>query len=49
MYSLKLDRLHVVLVAPAIAGNIGATARILKNFNIKSLVLVNPLVSPLHP
>ncbi|RKX64244.1 MAG: hypothetical protein DRP41_05110 [Thermodesulfobacteriota bacterium] len=49
MYSLKLDSFHVVLVAPAIAGNIGATARILKNFNINSLILVNPLASPLHP
>ncbi|HDD35381.1 MAG TPA: RNA methyltransferase [Candidatus Desulfofervidus auxilii] len=42
MYSFCLSHLHVVLVHPAIAGNIGAIARVLKNFDVNSLILVNP-------
>lgn len=49
MFSLRLDRIHVILVNPAIAGNIGAVARLLKNFDISSIILVNPSVSPLNP
>lgn len=49
MHRLRLDSLHVILVRPAVAGNIGATARVLKNFGVKTLILVKPEVSPLHP
>lgn len=37
-----LTNLQVVLVEPANTGNIGATARVLKNTGISQLVLVNP-------
>ena len=37
-----LDNIRVVLVEPATPGNIGATARVLKNTGISRLVLVNP-------
>ena len=33
---------RVVLVEPHIAGNIGATARVMRNFGLSDLVLVNP-------
>lgn len=33
---------EVVLVEPKIAGNIGAVARVMKNFEMSELVLVNP-------
>ncbi|MCD6320412.1 MAG: RNA methyltransferase [Candidatus Desulfofervidaceae bacterium] len=49
MHRLCLESLNVVLVHPANAGNIGATARVLKNFGVKTLILVKPKVSPLHP
>ncbi len=34
--------LHVVLVEPKNEGNIGAVARAMKNFGVRSLILVNP-------
>lgn len=37
-----LDNIKVVLVEPAAPGNIGATARVLKNTGISRLALVNP-------
>ena len=37
-----LDNIRVVLVEPASAGNIGATARVLKTTGIQQLCLVNP-------
>lgn len=37
-----LPKVRVVLVEPATPGNIGATARVLKNTGIDRLVLVNP-------
>jgi TrmH family RNA methyltransferase len=37
-----LDNVKIVLVEPAAPGNIGATARVLKNTGISRLVLVNP-------
>ena len=37
-----LDNLKVVLVEPAAPGNIGSTARVLKNTGISRLALVNP-------
>jgi TrmH family RNA methyltransferase len=34
--------IKIVLVEPSVPGNIGATARIMKNFDFKELVLINP-------
>ncbi len=34
--------ISVVLVEPAISGNVGAVARVMANFNFKELILVNP-------
>ncbi|MFW5852562.1 MAG: RNA methyltransferase, partial [Nanoarchaeota archaeon] len=38
--------IDIVLVEPEIAGNIGAVARVMKNFGFNSLVLVNPKCDP---
>lgn len=37
------DRCRVVLVRPAIAGNVGATARVMRNFGLRHLRLVAPV------
>ena len=37
----------IILVRPQLPENIGACARVMANFGLKSLRLVNPLVSPL--
>ncbi|MBI2505430.1 MAG: TrmJ/YjtD family RNA methyltransferase [Candidatus Latescibacteria bacterium] len=37
-----LDNVKVVLVEPAVPGNIGSTARVLRNTGISRLALVNP-------
>ena len=37
-----LDNISIVLVEPANPGNIGATARVLKNTGLSRLILVNP-------
>jgi tRNA/rRNA methyltransferase len=42
-----VGELRVVLVRPQIAANIGATARILRNFALPDLVLVSPEADPL--
>jgi TrmH family RNA methyltransferase len=34
--------IKIVLVEPSIGGNIGSTARVMKNFGYKDLVLINP-------
>lgn len=34
--------IKIVLVEPEIPGNIGATARVMKNFNFSDLILINP-------
>ncbi len=39
---MSLDRIHVVLVRPRNAGNVGATARAMKNMGLRRLVLVAP-------
>jgi tRNA/rRNA methyltransferase len=39
---MALDLCRVVLVRPQIAGNLGATARVMRNFGLKDLVLVAP-------
>jgi tRNA/rRNA methyltransferase len=37
---------RVVLVQPRIAANVGATARVMRNFGLRDLVLVNPEADP---
>ena len=39
--------ISIVLVEPMTAGNIGAIARVMMNFDVKELVLVNPKCPPL--
>jgi tRNA/rRNA methyltransferase len=39
---MALDLCRVVLVRPQIAGNLGAAARVMRNFGLKDLVLVAP-------
>jgi tRNA/rRNA methyltransferase len=39
----------VVLVRPEVAGNIGATARAMRNFGLKQLVIVDPVAIPSDP
>lgn len=34
--------IKVVLVEPSVPGNIGSTARVMKNFGFKELILINP-------
>ncbi|HIK46557.1 MAG TPA: RNA methyltransferase [Leptolyngbyaceae cyanobacterium M65_K2018_010] len=42
----QLDHIRIVLVEPAGALNVGATARIMKNMDLRHLVLVNPQCDP---
>jgi tRNA/rRNA methyltransferase len=42
-----VSRCRVVLVRPEVAGNIGATARAMRNFGLTELVLVSPVADPL--
>jgi tRNA/rRNA methyltransferase len=37
---------RIVLVRPEVEGNIGATARVMRNFGLKELVLVSPVANP---
>ncbi|MBN1328817.1 MAG: RNA methyltransferase [Candidatus Heimdallarchaeota archaeon] len=34
--------IKIVLVEPSVSGNIGSTARVMKNFGFKELILINP-------
>jgi tRNA/rRNA methyltransferase len=40
---MSLERCRVVLVRPHYAGNVGSAARVLANFGLKQLVLVDPV------
>lgn len=40
---MSLDRCRVVLVRPHYAGNVGSVARVMRNFGLRHLVLVDPL------
>lgn len=42
MQETKLDWLKIVLVEPAGSMNVGSVARVMKNFGLHHLVLVNP-------
>ncbi|MBF0286748.1 MAG: RNA methyltransferase [SAR324 cluster bacterium] len=44
---MGLEHIRIILVEPAGALNVGAIARVMKNFGLKTLVLVNPQCSPL--
>ncbi|WP_448573836.1 RNA methyltransferase [Trichothermofontia sp.] len=44
-----LDRVRIVLVEPAGARNVGSVARVMKNFGLRQLVLVNPQCDPQGP
>jgi TrmH family RNA methyltransferase len=44
--SAALKRVHVVLVRPQVAGNIGAVARLMENFGVGGLRLVQPVADP---
>jgi tRNA/rRNA methyltransferase len=46
---MTLERCRVVLVRPAIAGNVGAVARVMANFGLRHLVLVDPSVDVTDP
>src|SRR5436305_6415920 len=43
---MALDNCRVVLVRPEIAGNVGATARVMRNMGLSRLVLVAPKADP---
>src|SRR5436190_11271898 len=45
MSTANLSRCRVVLVRPHYAGNLGATARVMRNFGLSDLVLVAPYAS----
>ena len=44
-----LSNCRVVLVRPHDAGNIGATARAMRNFGLSDLMLVDPFANPRDP
>ena len=46
---MSLARCRIVLVETHYAGNIGATARVMRNMGLSDLVLVNPVASALDP
>jgi len=46
---MSLQNCRVVLVRPQVAGNLGATARVMHNFGLSHLVLVAPEADPLAP
>jgi tRNA/rRNA methyltransferase len=45
---MSLDRCRVVLVRPHYAGNVGSVARVMRNFGLRDLVLVEPVADPTH-
>ncbi|GAB4459896.1 MAG: RNA methyltransferase [Elainellaceae cyanobacterium] len=47
MVNAGLDHIRIVLVEPAGPLNVGAIARVMKNFGLRQLVLVNPQCDPL--
>src|SRR5215212_2596197 len=46
MAEASLARCRVVLVRPHYAGNLGAAARVMRNFGPRELVLVDPVADP---
>ena len=48
MAETELTRCRVVLMRPHYAGNLGSVARVMKNFGLSELVLVDPVTDPQH-
>lgn len=48
-YMADLSHIRIVLVEPAGALNVGSIARVMKNFGLRHLVLVNPACDPQGP
>lgn len=46
---MSLQNCRVVLVRPQVAGNLGATARVMRNMGLSELVLVAPVADPADP
>src|SRR5881392_1285798 len=46
---MSLLNCRVVLVRPQVAGNLGATARVMRNMGLSELVLVAPEADPADP
>src|SRR5438034_3051599 len=46
---MSLSNCRVVLVRPQVAGNLGATARVMRNMGLSDLVLVAPVADPADP
>jgi tRNA/rRNA methyltransferase len=46
---MSLHNCRIVLVRPQIAGNLGATARVMRNMGLRDLVLVAPEANPADP
>src|SRR5439155_8876209 len=46
---MSLSACRVVLVRPQVAGNLGATARVMRNFGFTDLWLVAPEADPADP
>jgi len=49
MSDLSLVNCRVVLVRPHYHGNLGSAARVMKNFGLRDLVLVEPIANPKKP
>jgi tRNA/rRNA methyltransferase len=45
---MSLSRCRVVLVRPHYPGNLGSVARVMRNFGLSELVLVDPYANPQH-
>jgi tRNA/rRNA methyltransferase len=43
-----LDRIYIILVEPKFEDNIGSVARVMKNFGLRNLILVNPRTQITH-
>src|SRR4051812_2158621 len=43
---MNLSNCRIVLVRPVVAGNIGAVARLMRNFGLDDIVLVAPVADP---
>src|SRR5712671_2585331 len=46
---MSLLNCRVVLVRPQVAGNLGSTARVMRNMGLSDLVLVAPVADPADP
>jgi tRNA/rRNA methyltransferase len=49
MVEKSLSSCRIILVRPQVAGNLGATARVMRNFGLSDLCLVDPVADPGDP